>query len=115
MLRFVKGPTQGLDDTILTAEAIYPISFTQPNKRLSLKYDGSNNFLFVNATEIYQLKTKNSKIKSYTLCLDNISKDFAINTMKKTGLGKGGGGGRGMGGLQNVFLLILILLILTII
>ena len=27
-----EGPTQGLDDTILTAEAIYPINFTQPNK-----------------------------------------------------------------------------------
>ena len=30
------GPTQGFDDTILTAEAIYPLSyinFTQPNKR----------------------------------------------------------------------------------
>ena len=25
-------PTQGLDDTILTAEAKYPINFTQPNK-----------------------------------------------------------------------------------
>ena len=25
-------PTQGLDDTTLTAEAIYPINFTQPNK-----------------------------------------------------------------------------------
>ena len=28
-----EGPTQGLDDTTLTAEAIYPIHFTQPNKR----------------------------------------------------------------------------------
>ena len=28
-----EGPTQGLDDRILTAEAKYPINFTQPNKR----------------------------------------------------------------------------------
>ena len=28
-----EGPTQGLNDTTLTAEAIYSISFTQPNKR----------------------------------------------------------------------------------
>ena len=28
----VEGPTQGLNDTILTAEAIYLINFTQPNK-----------------------------------------------------------------------------------
>ena len=47
-----EGPRQGLDDTTLTVEAIYPINFTQPNKRfaLSLHYNGSNSFLFVNAT-----------------------------------------------------------------
>ena len=28
--------TQELDDTTLTAEAIYPINFTQPNKRFIL-------------------------------------------------------------------------------
>ena len=29
-------PTQGLDDTTLTAEAEYPISFTQSNRRFAL-------------------------------------------------------------------------------
>ena len=29
-----EGPTQGLDDMTLTAEAIYPINFTQPIKGL---------------------------------------------------------------------------------
>ena len=29
-----EGPTQGLDDTILTAEAKYPINFKQLGKRL---------------------------------------------------------------------------------
>ena len=83
-----EGPTQGLDDTPLKAEAIYPINFTQPNKRfvLSLHYNGSNSFLFVNATKICQFKSKNSKIKDYALCLRNISKDFTIDNMKKTGL-----------------------------
>ena len=28
-----EGPTQGLDDTTLTAEAKYPINFTQSGKR----------------------------------------------------------------------------------
>ena len=28
-----EGPIQGLDDTTLTAEAIYLINFTHPNKR----------------------------------------------------------------------------------
>ena len=27
-----EGPTKRLDDIALTAEAIYPINFTQPNK-----------------------------------------------------------------------------------
>ena len=81
-----EGPTQGLDDTTLTAEVIYPITFTQPNKRfvLSLRYNGSNSFLFVNATKIYQFKARDSEIKDYALCLGNISKDFTINNLRKT-------------------------------
>ena len=83
-----EGPTQGLDDTTLTAEAKYPMNFTQPGKRfvLSLHYNGSNSFLFVNATKVYQFKAKNSEIKDYALCLGNVSKGFTINNMKKTGL-----------------------------
>ena len=56
---------QGLDDTTLTAEAKYPINFKQPRKRLksSLHYNGSNGFLFVNATNICQFKAKVSEIK----------------------------------------------------
>ena len=50
-----EGPTQGLDDTTLTAEAKYLINFTQSGKRfvLSLHYNGSKSFLFVNATKLY--------------------------------------------------------------
>ena len=77
----------------LTAEAIYPINFTEPNKRfvLSLHYKGSNSFFcfvfcFVNATKIYQFKAKNSEIKDYALCLGKISKDFTINNMKINGI-----------------------------
>ena len=83
-----EGPTQGLDYTTLTAEAKYPISFTQPSKRfvLNLHYNGSNSFLFDNATKLYQFKAKNSETKDYALCLGNISKDFTIDNMKKTGL-----------------------------
>ena len=79
-------PTQGLDDTTLTAKAIYSISFTQSGKRfiLSLHYNGSNSVLFVNDIKIYQFKAKESEIKYYTLCLGNISKDFTINHMKKS-------------------------------
>ena len=106
-LILVEGTTQGLDDTTLTTEAKYPISFTQSGKRfvLSLYYNGSNSFLFVNATKAYQFETRNSEIKDYAMCLGNVSKDFTTNNMKKTGLK------------ENIiffFLMILILLILTI-
>ena len=79
-----EGPTQGLHDTKLTAEAKYPINFTQSEKRfvLGLHYNGSNSFLFVNDTKIYQFKAKNTEIKDYTLCLVNISKDFTINNIE---------------------------------
>ena len=43
-LTLAEGPTQGLDDTTLTAEAIYLINFTHlPNKRfvLSLHCNGN--------------------------------------------------------------------------
>ena len=49
----------------------------------SLHYDGSKNFLFVNATKLYQSKAKYSEIKDYALCLGNVSKDFTINNIKK--------------------------------
>ena len=57
-----KGPTQGLDNTTLKAEAEYSIDFSrsQRNFCLNLHYNGSNDILFVNATKIYQFKAKNS-------------------------------------------------------
>ena len=53
---------------------------------LSLHYNGSNSFLLVNATKIYQFKAKDSEINNYTLCLGSTLKDFTINNVKKTGL-----------------------------
>ena len=86
ILFLAEGPTQGLDDTTLTAEAKYPINFTQSGRRfvLNLHYNGSNSFLFVNATKVYQFKAKKSEIEDYTMCLGNISKDSTVNNMKKT-------------------------------
>ena len=79
-----EGPTQGLDDTILTEEAIYPTNFIQLNKRfvLSLHNNESNSFLYVNVTIIYQFKSKDSEIKDSLLCLSNTSKNFTIENMK---------------------------------
>ena len=71
-----EGSTQRLNDITLTVEAKYPSNFTQLGNRfvISLHYNGNNSFLFVNATKIYQLKAKDSEVKDYALCLDDISK-----------------------------------------
>ena len=47
ILVLVEGPSQGLDDTTLLAEAKFPIIFAQSGKRfvLSLRYNRSNSFL----------------------------------------------------------------------
>ena len=80
-----KGITQGLNNTTLAAETLYSINFTRQGIKfcLSLYYNGNNSFLFVNATNIYQFKAKDTKIKKYPLCLGNISGDFSANNMKK--------------------------------
>ena len=82
-----KGPTQGLKRT-LRAEKMYSINFTEHNKKfcLSLHYNGANSYLFVNGTEIYKFKAKDSEIVATPLCLGNISKDWSVDNMKKTGL-----------------------------
>ena len=56
-------PTQGLDDTKLTAEAIYPISFTQPNKRFvfSLHYNRSNSLNLLMLQKYINSKQKTLK------------------------------------------------------
>ena len=50
-----------------------------------LNCNGSNSFLYITATKIYHFKTKDSEIKDYALCLGTISKDVAVNNMKKVG------------------------------
>ena len=83
-----EGPTQGLDGTTLTAEKKYSINFNENNKKfcLSLHYNGANSNLFVNGIEIIEFKAKDSEIAATPLCLGNISKDFSVDNIKKTGL-----------------------------
>ena len=40
-------------------------------------------FSLVTATKIYQFKVKDSEIKSYPLCLENVLKYFSVNNMIK--------------------------------
>ena len=81
------GPTQGLEHT-LTAEKMYSINFTVTDIKvcLSLHYNGGNSYFFVNGIEIYKFKAKDSKIVTAPLCLGDISKDWSIYNMKRTGL-----------------------------
>ena len=66
---------------------MYSINFTVTKKKfcLSLYYNGENSYLFVNGTEIYKFKAKHAEIVAIPLCLGNISKDWSINNMKRTG------------------------------
>ena len=57
---------------------MYSIDFTVTKKKSckSLHYNGVNSYLFVNGTEIYIFKAKDSEIVATPLCLGNISKDW---------------------------------------
>ena len=82
-----KGPTQGLEHT-LTAEELHSISIAENNKKfcLSPHYNGANRYLFVNGTDIIKCKAKDSEIVATQLWLENFSKCFSVDNVKKTGL-----------------------------
>ena len=82
-----KGPTQRLEHR-LSVEKMYSINFTEQSKKfcLNLHYDRANYYLFVNGKEIHKFKAKDSEIVATPLCLGNISKDWTVDNMKKTGL-----------------------------
>ena len=52
---------------------------------MTLYYNGTDSYLFVNGTEIHKFKAKDSEIVAIPLCLGNISKDLPVDNMKKTG------------------------------
>ena len=64
---------------------MYSISLTEHNKKfcLSLYYNGTNSYLFVNDEEIHKFKAKDSEIVTTPLCLGNISKNWSVDNMEK--------------------------------
>ena len=52
---------------------------------MSLHYNGANSYLFVNGTEIYKFKEKDSEIVVGPIWLGNISNDWSVDNMKKPG------------------------------
>ena len=77
---------QGVEHT-LSVEKMYSINFSKEDTKicLSLHYNGAKSYLFVNGTEIIKFKAKDSEIVATPLCLGNISKDWSVDNMKKTG------------------------------
>ena len=52
---------------------------------MSLHTNGASSNLVVNSIAIYKFKAKDSEIVASPLCLGNISKDWSVDNMKKTG------------------------------
>ena len=48
-----------------------------------MHYNGAKSYLFVNDTEIFKFKAKESEIVATPLCLGNVSKDFSVGNTKK--------------------------------
>ena len=49
-------------------------------------YNGGNSYVFVNGREIYKFKAKDSEILATPIRLGNISKNWTLDNIKKTGL-----------------------------
>ena len=64
---------------------MYSINSTVTKKKiyLSLHYNGANSYLFVNGNEIIKFKAKDSEPVVTLICLQNISKDWSVDNMKK--------------------------------
>ena len=67
---------------------MYSVNFTDHRQKyfLSLQYNGANSYSIVNRTEIIKFKTKDSEIAADPLCLENILKDWSVDSIKDTGL-----------------------------
>ena len=50
---------------------------------LRLHYNNENSYLFANGTKIIKFESKYPEIPLYPLCLENISRDWSVNNMKK--------------------------------
>ena len=50
-----------------------------------MHYNRANSHLFVNGTESFKFRAKDSEIVATPLCLQNISEDWSVDNLKKTG------------------------------
>ena len=72
-------------DTTLTTEKLCSINFGENNKKfcLTLRYNGANSYLFLNGTDIYKFKTKDSEVVTPLFLGNSI---ISVDNMRKTGL-----------------------------
>ena len=70
--------------TYFNCKKMYSINFTATKKKscLNLHCNEANSYLFVNGTEIYKFKVKDSEIVPSPLCLGNISKIWSADIME---------------------------------
>ena len=73
---FGEGPTDGLDDTIITKKGKYSDNTSDHRKKicLSLYYNVTNSFLYTNSIKIHQFKAKDSEIKELSIVFEKYSK-----------------------------------------
>ena len=78
---------QGINGTSIYTEKIYSKNFTEPVKKfvLSLHYNSSISYLFVNGTQELKFKAKNDQILKEKLCVGNLSSDWTVVNSTKTG------------------------------
>ena len=82
------GPTDGLDDTRVTARKEYSINFTEQENKfcLSLHYNGMYNYIFVNGVEVYTFKANDCGLYRYvynfSVVHDNIKIDDVLDINK---------------------------------
>ena len=79
---------QGINNTTIYAEKIYKTNFTEQSKKfiLSLHYNGVNSYLFVNGSQKLKLKSSVNYLEGNLLCVGNISSDWSLTNVTKTGL-----------------------------
>ena len=82
-----KDFVQGINDATLYAEKIYKTNFTEPNKKfvLSLYFNFSNSYLFVNNTQELKFKSKADQLLKEKLCVGNLSSDWSTTNSEKRG------------------------------
>ena len=50
-----------------------------------MHYNGANSHIFASGTESFKFRAKDSEIVATPLCLQNISEDWSVDNLKKTG------------------------------